>query len=32
VGEKILGLMPAGTHEWDKYMSSEEIETILSKN
>ncbi|XP_048349956.1 ubiquinone biosynthesis O-methyltransferase, mitochondrial [Sphaerodactylus townsendi] len=32
VAEKILGIVPAGTHDWEKFISPEELERILESN
>lgn len=29
--EKILNIIPRGTHEWDKFISPHKLETILAK-
>ena len=30
VGENLLRLVPMGTHEWDNYINSEDVERIIS--
>ncbi|XP_010164925.1 ubiquinone biosynthesis O-methyltransferase, mitochondrial, partial [Antrostomus carolinensis] len=32
VAEKILGIVPAGTHEWEKFVPPEELERLLEAN
>ncbi|CAH2249395.1 hexaprenyldihydroxybenzoate methyltransferase, mitochondrial [Pelobates cultripes] len=32
VAEKIMGLVPEGTHDWEKFISPEELERILESN
>ncbi|NWW92294.1 COQ3 protein, partial [Rhynochetos jubatus] len=32
VAEKILGIVPEGTHEWEKFVSPEELERLLESN
>ncbi|XP_054838625.1 ubiquinone biosynthesis O-methyltransferase, mitochondrial [Eublepharis macularius] len=32
VAEKVLGIVPAGTHEWEKFIAPEELERILESN
>nr|XP_056712172.1 ubiquinone biosynthesis O-methyltransferase, mitochondrial [Euleptes europaea] len=32
VAEKVLSIVPAGTHEWEKFIAPEELERILESN
>ncbi|XP_070788935.1 ubiquinone biosynthesis O-methyltransferase, mitochondrial [Pituophis catenifer annectens] len=32
VAEKLLGLVPVGTHDWEKFISPEELERLLESN
>lgn len=32
VAEKIMGIVPEGTHEWEKFVSPEELERLLESN
>ncbi|XP_026522379.1 ubiquinone biosynthesis O-methyltransferase, mitochondrial [Notechis scutatus] len=32
VAEKLLGIVPAGTHDWEKFISPEELERLLESN
>uniref|UniRef100_A0A8C5RMU0 Ubiquinone biosynthesis O-methyltransferase, mitochondrial n=1 Tax=Laticauda laticaudata TaxID=8630 RepID=A0A8C5RMU0_LATLA len=32
VAEKLLGIVPVGTHDWEKFISPEELERLLESN
>uniref|UniRef100_A0A8C0HHI0 Coenzyme Q3, methyltransferase n=1 Tax=Buteo japonicus TaxID=224669 RepID=A0A8C0HHI0_9AVES len=32
VAEKIMGIVPEGTHEWEKFVPPEELERLLESN
>jgi len=32
VAEKIMGIVPEGTHEWEKFVSPEELERLLESS
>ncbi|XP_030051044.1 ubiquinone biosynthesis O-methyltransferase, mitochondrial-like [Microcaecilia unicolor] len=32
VAEKIMGIVPVGTHDWEKFISPEELERLLESN
>ncbi|KAH0622167.1 hypothetical protein JD844_024236 [Phrynosoma platyrhinos] len=32
VAERVLGIVPAGTHEWEKFIAPEELERLLESN
>jgi ubiquinone biosynthesis O-methyltransferase len=32
IGENILGIIPKGTHDWEKYLTLEQMENYLNEN